>query len=566
MSVALLLVLLNHGAVRCGGAEPKTSSDCVVTGRVIDYRSKHAVQCAEVQVTTLALGFTASSEVQSHNGKQQPAGDARLRQKAVSGANGAFCIESLPPGQYQLSASKAGYLPSNYGATSPFQSSAILDIDDGQQVKADVQMMPYGVVSGRVTDSDGERVDSGMVQVMAEVSRGGVLRTTIVDGVVINDLGQYRVGGLLPGRYYVRYRPRDFDNSANVHNPLVNGNARRMVATFHPSAASLSEALSVQVGLGEEASNTDIVVRRVSTYSVRGKLIGDRGQPPEFASVDLLPAGEEPAMLLISNSVLGQDGTFVFSGVAPGEYGVVYYGGTGADASAGRAPVTVVDRDVVDVLIQMQTPVTVNGAILVEDAAEVDFTKLHVGLATLDSMGPSYGAFVRSDGSFVLEGCSPGRYTINVMAPSGTHLRSVHYGDSDITRSPMVIGSSGLDLKIVLARGGARLRGAVTLPGGGAPGSAYYLIVPRDGPIDGPGLRFGHTDKRGSFLIEDLQPGPYRAFGLVTLDRGALAAPRVLRALESFGTELELHDGEESTVSTPLISAEEGGRIFNLWR
>ena len=76
--------------------------------------------------------------------------------------------------------------------------------------------------------------------------------------------------------------------------------------------------------------------------------------------------------------------------------------------------------------------------------------------------------------------------------------------------------------------------------GGPGAGSSYYLVVPRTSRLDGSGIRFGHSDSKGAFFVKDLQPGSYRVFGFVTLDHGVLATPRVLRALESLGTEVEL--------------------------
>lgn len=224
------------------------------------------------------------------------------------------------------------------------------------------------------------------------------------------------------------------------------------------------------------------------------------------------------------------------------------------------------DRDIADVLIQMETSVSVKGTVSVEGEIKVELQSIRITLMPIEAMGPSCETDVHVDGDFVLEGCSPGRYTINMLAPAGTFLKAVRYGDTDITESPVVIGSSGPELKIVLERGGARLRGTIAAPEAEASVSACYLVARRTSQVDSSGMRLGHSDRGGAFFVKDLPPGRYRVFGFVTLDRGAVATSRTLRALESFGTEVDLKENEEAMVTTPLISADEAERIFRAGR
>src|SRR6185503_1926865 len=66
-----------------------------------------------------------------------------------------------------------------------------------------LKLTPQGVIIGRVYDQDGDPVENAQVQVMRYTyPRGGRQLSTVGTGST-NDLGEYRVAGLAPGRYYV---------------------------------------------------------------------------------------------------------------------------------------------------------------------------------------------------------------------------------------------------------------------------------------------------------------------------------------------------------------------------
>ncbi len=76
----------------------------------------------------------------------------------VSDGAGKFAIEALPPGRFTISASRAGF-------NSPPNSTITLQAG---QVKTDVEikLVPLGVISGQVTDQDGDPVVGVYVSAM----------------------------------------------------------------------------------------------------------------------------------------------------------------------------------------------------------------------------------------------------------------------------------------------------------------------------------------------------------------------------------------------------------------
>src|SRR5207237_5256512 len=72
---------------------------------------------------------------------------------------GRFAFTALPPGKYQLSAERQGYLRQSYGARQYSGGGTPVLVGDGQTVKDIVfKLNPQAVITGKVLDEDGEPV------------------------------------------------------------------------------------------------------------------------------------------------------------------------------------------------------------------------------------------------------------------------------------------------------------------------------------------------------------------------------------------------------------------------
>ena len=541
---------------------------CSVAGRVVDSRSG---QKARKAVLTLEL-------VGSHQSKMSlaanpylgvPPADGRARHMARSGPNGEFCFGlSVASGQYELFAKKRGYLRTGYGSTSPLQRSTILDVRSERRLDdVTVQLTPHGVISGRIADSNDEPIDTGVVQLLSAVWLSGKRRILVVKGTSPNDLGEFRIAGLQPGTYYVRFQPQLSSVNASPHLPESGSiDVSDGVPTYYYSATTLRQAAPIDIAIGTHVSGINVVVREGPTYTVQGRLLMS-GQPPEFTSISLVPEGMEPSTVIVGGNT-GPGGEFYFPNTATGSYDLFYLAGLEGNTSVGKTSLKVVDRDVTDVFLEAPPPVSIPGSVAVEGEGDSDLSEVVVRLTTADALvGPSYDAAVQSDGSFVLENCSPGRYRLSVLAPPQMYLKAALYGSRDVANAELEISGAGADLEVILRNGMTRLSGtiAVGTPGGDF-GGAYYIILPTRRPFDSSGIRFGHTDNRGAFAIEGLPPGRYRVFGFAAPDIGAFQNPNILNSLGSLGAEVELAENQEATVTTDLISAEDGNTIFALGR
>lgn len=75
----------------------------------------------------------------------------------------------------------------------------------GQHVEdAIISLMPGGIIAGRVTDETKSPLSGVYLQAMKFAYRDGKRELEEMGSASTNKRGEYRMAGLLPGRYYLR--------------------------------------------------------------------------------------------------------------------------------------------------------------------------------------------------------------------------------------------------------------------------------------------------------------------------------------------------------------------------
>jgi protocatechuate 3,4-dioxygenase beta subunit len=307
-----------------------------------------------------------------------------------------------------FSVSRAGYLRRN---------SAFAESKPGQPApKLRIALTPQAVIAGKILDEDGFPVEGAQVS---------ILRYRIVDGErklegwmsglnrQSNDLGEYRLGGLRPGKYYVR-----------VSNT---GSAGRWdetyVPQFYPAAATAEEATLLELKAGDQRTDIHFHLVRRKGATVEGRLaLPDGGTAPQLWVH--LDSTDDFMVHFSSRFGVRPDGSFTISHVTPGNYTLNVQSGSGlAGALGGSLPVTVGQTDVRDLLVNCHKvePQDVAGKATYQgDAAQ---RPAKVALRFMD--GSVRDAPIDEDGSFLIKAVSPGYVTIHVMPVAD----GAHYGE-----------------------------------------------------------------------------------------------------------------------------------------
>jgi protocatechuate 3,4-dioxygenase beta subunit len=218
---------------------------------------------------------------------------------ALSDSDGRFIIKEVPAGRYVLSARHTGYVDQCYQSHGD-ENGAMLSLKSGQQVNDVIfRMILAAVITGRISDEDGEPMAGIQVVGLPRLSEDereedvwGFHREELraVAGGQTDDRGQYRLYGLKPGEYYIR-AVDEFTPPPMLSLPSDEWEVRESLGSqyalvYYPGVTQMSQSQAVPVGAGEEAQ-IDFTMRRTKTVEVSGRVIGADGKPTSDAYVNL---------------------------------------------------------------------------------------------------------------------------------------------------------------------------------------------------------------------------------------------------------------------------------------
>jgi hypothetical protein len=239
----------------------------------------------------------------------------------------------------------------------------MLTSDDQHLADIDLTMWRYGVLSGVVIDDAGEPAIDFQVRAVRRRIIAGAPKLEFAGTARTNDLGEFRLAGLIPGDYTVfapaeissgplsmggrpnewlqtmtavGTAPMNYDREAGANLTLADG--RTAIASAAPiaDAPGASAWLAapptflgggmtpgssfVHLDSGQERSGLSLAIRRVATQQISGTLTVPGGSAANHA-LHLLPAETAAYPLFeVATAVADANGSFTFFGVPAGNY------------------------------------------------------------------------------------------------------------------------------------------------------------------------------------------------------------------------------------------------------
>jgi hypothetical protein len=525
--IALLLVLVLTAFVS-GRTQQATSS---VSGSVVEQGS--GVPLSGVRIALAAVG-----------GREVASG--------TTDAQGKFSLEAVTPGHYMVQLTKAGYL-------TPGPSTAMtLDLSGARkETTLEYRLVPGAVITGRVYDEVGDPVTAARVGAYRLSYRDGVQVLTQAGERETDDLGSYRIFGLLPGSYYV------------YGIPPARGPGQSSAGVFYPGVFDGKDAVPVALGAGKEVRAIDFSLRAQPVFRITMRVIlgpTTETSGPRFPLVYLFPrggsldvAGSTPARCSTT-----PDGLLECS-AAPGTYDLLAILNV-ADASArlsGRLSVTVADQDVDAGTLVLTPPKEVSGRVVVREGVpdKVDLTHLRVRLAPVGYLPPTLslltgsGVPVGSDGTFLLRTPDlPTQLTLTGIPPN-TYVESLRLNGLDAQASDLNLFAQSVEsLELNIAGPGGRLIGTVIAEDGRVvPQATVALVPPIQQRKDPTAYKSYLTPASGHFSFQGIPPGDYKLFAWESIEAGAYANADFIGKIEHLGTVITIRKGETVSVDVRPI-------------
>ncbi len=484
---------------------------------------------------------------------------------AVSDASGRFVIENLDPGRYNLSAERNGFVRQQYGARGPDRPGSTLSLNPGQHTRDLVfHLLPQGVITGHVVDEDGEAVEYAQIRVMRYRFIGGRRQMADTGYASTDDLGEYRVFGLAPGKYYLSatYHQRNMMMDAQDRTPR--GAADEGYApTYFPGSNDPAAASVIDVSPGAMLSGLDVALHKARTLRIRGRVVNPLGEGlPPFVQIRLMPRNSAFAGLASDAMARTQNrtGTFELRDLTPGAYFLMAQWQEEGKFRMIRQPVDLGNNNEDDLTVPLSAGLELKGQVRVDGTGEVNLANVSIGL---DPVGPMpmgrAGARVKDDGSFALENVNTDNYTVTVRGlPPACYVKSIRMGDADSLDAGLDLtrGAAGV-LDIVVSPAGGQVEGTVADPKGQLSSGATVVLVP-DAPRREQSAFFktASSDTAGHFNIQGIAPGEYKLFAWEDVESGAYQDPEFLKPFESAGESVTIHEGGRESRQLKLIPAE----------
>lgn len=379
-----------------------------------------------------------------------------------------------------------------------------------------------GVISGKVFDEDGEPMVGLEVEALRNIYREGHQEMVLATSSQSNDLGEFRLYGLSPGRYFVSADQapwnREVVGEKEFNGAASNSGEKGYGRVYYPNAVAPDKASALVVKEGEEIPAIDFLMKEISVYRIRGKvlnLVSKHGT--QNMQVSIFPRKQEVnAWGFNANNVVKADGSFELPEIAPGEYTVSAMLFDEDKTYSTQQDVDVVSADVENLVLSVNAGVNIPGGINWEGKPrqKKDGTSVY-----LESEMSRFGigradAHIDEDWQFTLQEVPDGTFKVHVVDLSeDCYIKEVKFGDNVLPDRELRVRGTAANLEITVSSRGARISGSVlnadSLP---VPG-AWAVAVPEEGKRKFLRLyKAVSTDQYGRFEIRGMAPGKYKLF------------------------------------------------------
>jgi hypothetical protein len=279
----------------------------------------------------------------------------------VSDDAGAFQFAALPEGRYTITAAKAGWVTTQYGATRPGRGGGVtINLADGQQLSSVRMKMTHGAAITGTLFADGRLLpQSVQMRALPVQTIDGDRRLSGQTGnATYDERGVYRIYGLPPGDYLIGAAFPSMGIDLRVateeellwaqqllkrppaSSPIATASTTNAAASpddtappapggrvgyapvYYPGTLDPAQAEIVTIHAAEERRNVDFPLRLLPTAAIKGTVFDPQGVTLQNAQV-MITRTSRVTGADSSDQAQMRNGVYVFPEVSPGEYTII---------------------------------------------------------------------------------------------------------------------------------------------------------------------------------------------------------------------------------------------------
>jgi hypothetical protein len=542
----ILLVGLLVSSAASGQSTPAPASSkaekCSVAGMVVRKGSNEPIHFAHITLANV--------------------GDEQKSFHDTTASDGRFSFKDVPPGDYRVTVTRNGFVTESYGARHPMDPGLPLTLTSGKQADDLIfRMTPAAIITGHVRDENGEALPWAQVTALLSYFVQGKRTLMPASTSTTNDLGEYRLFNLPPGKYLLS-AGYEMSQSMGMAMAIAMGAREQregLTTTYYPGTSDPLQAATVNVEPGAEIRSMDFSLRPSGVFHIRGHVAGLGPGPAGFGGAVMLRKGNSRLSAALPErtaAVKTEDGTFDLDQVASGSYEIIALEFAGDTPRMTHRPVEVGGADVDGVDLAFEPGVTIAGHLRWEDKAAAPNVPLQVSLEQdeqIFNLHPT--AVVQSDGSFEMKNVSVDSYWVNVTGPApDAYLKTARYGSADALGNFRVNSGSDATLELVGSTRGAHIQGVVMNSDPVPVSGVWVTLIPEGSNRDQKRLyQSVRSRANGKFEFRGVAPGNYLLFSWDNIEEHEWADPEFLKPFKSQGVSIRVTEGETKTADLTLI-------------
>jgi hypothetical protein len=476
---------------------------------------------------------------------------------ALTGHDGRFEFENFTEGAGLPTASKPGYFPKDSGV--PSQNQPVV-----------LELIPEAIVSGTVTDPNGQPIQDLRIQLKMQQATMGLSHWQQIQSTTTNVEGEFRFAGLQAGKYSLA-------TGFHIEGLPEAASSVAFVPSVYPplQGDGSSGGLTLKPGDHIEAQ-LDPPVEKV--YAVTGIVSGPRARGSGF-QVET-PDGE---MVNPPTRFNRESGTFHMM-LPSGSYRLRLHSVVEGAQFIGIQEISVSHAPLEGVTVNLNPQPSI--------PVEVEFQAVNTGSQDTKDADPRFVNFILQENDaagqmrifstlrsgpadeqaydrgrpLVFQNIEPGRYELQVFAQPPWYLASASCGNVDLTRDPLVIGVGVAPCTVhaVLRNDCALLKWSIAPVDAsdhqGGTGPVSVIAIPLGNLTQPPSFSGGQwpatagSPAQGSF--EHLAPGRYLVIASQHLQELTYRDAAALQRYLPLGKEVTLTPNTKSEVQLDRLAGE----------